>query len=328
MNKMWEPEFEDCSEDKVAMMSCELATSSMSRNEYGVIMHVGTDEDQYPVDAAIFWTDERHLYLRYDWGTWYRVSNDDPDNCVNICKRNSATLLLCTNSSIKYHAVKVYHIDGLPTELFGQQESEASSSSKGTQLDSDLPIPPSDDAEKSANGSEQEDAAFLADKIIEMGGRHITHYDREPYQSDFYELNGHFIAASYFDHPGDWMADEETEDGDTPVWFGAKGIATSPVAVACKIRTALAPISATLLPFHSLVLIHPRCNIMNETNYFESWEDKGICLVRQQSICDSKLGTVEDALEGFSGTSRPQLSGHAAQIQSALDAAFATYSSD
>lgn len=142
MNKMWEPEFEDWSEDKVAMMPCELATSSMSRGEYGVIIQVRADEDQYPVDAAIFWTDEMHLYLRYDWETWYRVSNDDPDNCANICKRNSATLLLCTNSSIKHRAVKVYHIDGLPAELFGQRGSDASTGAEAIQLDLGLDTPP------------------------------------------------------------------------------------------------------------------------------------------------------------------------------------------
>ena len=328
MNKMWEPEFEDWSEDKVAMMSCELSTNSMSRGEYGVIMQIGTDEENFPIDAAIFWTDEMHLYLRYDWGTWYKVSNDDPDNCSNICKRNSATLLLCTSSSIKHHAVKVYHIDSLPKELFGQQESDAASCAKATQLDFDLPMPPDDDTEKPSNGSEQKDAAFLTAKIIEMGGHHITHYEREPYRSDFYELNGHFIAASYFDHPGDWMADEESEDGDTPVWFGARGIATSPVAVACKIKAALDPISATLLPFHSMVLVNPRCNIMNETNYFENWKDWGICLVRPQSFCDSELGTIGDVLRGFSGSSRPKLVEHASQIQTALDTALTTSSSE
>ena len=135
MNKMWEPEFEDWSEDRVTMSSCELATNSMARGEYGVIVQVGTDEENDPVDAAIFWTDELHLYLRYDWETWYKVSTDDPDNCASICKRGSATLLLCTLSSIKHRAVKVYHIDRLPVELFGQQESDASAGITATQLD-------------------------------------------------------------------------------------------------------------------------------------------------------------------------------------------------
>ena len=141
MNKTWEPAFDDWSEEKVSMSSCELSTNSMSRNEYGVIMHMGMDDDSLPVDAAIFWTDEMHLYLRYDWATWYKVSNDDPDNCSNICKRNSATLLLCTTTSIKHHAVKVYHIDSLPEELFGKNEDQSSDVGNVTQLDFDLHLP-------------------------------------------------------------------------------------------------------------------------------------------------------------------------------------------
>ena len=142
MNKMWEPEFDDWSEDKVSMASCELPTSSMSRGEYGVMMQLGMCDDSIPIDAAIFWTDEMHLYLRYDWETWYKVSTDDPDNCSNICKRNSAKLLLCTTTSIKHHAIKVYHIDSLPEELFGKQEDTPSAGIAAIQLDLDFGPPP------------------------------------------------------------------------------------------------------------------------------------------------------------------------------------------
>ena len=121
MNKMWEPTFDDWSESRVSLSSCELSTHGSSRNEYGVMMQVGEGEDPYAGNAAIFWIDAQHLYLRYDWDQWYGVSNEDKDNCANICKRNTATLVLCTMSSIKYHAIRVYHIDKLPEELFGRQ---------------------------------------------------------------------------------------------------------------------------------------------------------------------------------------------------------------
>lgn len=145
MNKMWEPEFYDWSEKKVSLVPCELSTTSMSRNEYGIVMQIGDDEDG-PVDAAIFWTDTRHLYLRYDWETWYTVSNNDPDNCANICKRNSATLLLCTSSSVKHHAVRVYSIDRLPEELFGKQGNDESTDHGATQLNQGLDPPTDGDA--------------------------------------------------------------------------------------------------------------------------------------------------------------------------------------
>lgn len=329
MNKMWEPEFEDWSEDKVAMMSCELSTNSMSRGEYGVIMQIGTDEENFPIDAAIFWTDEMHLYLRYNWESWYKVSNDDPDNCSNICKRNSATLLLCTPTSIKHHAVKVYHIDRLPEELFGKDEGDASDSGKATQLDFDLPIPSAEDEDDEEAGkcAELSDAAFLASTIIFQGGKTIAHFEGErfaPFSADFYELNGHFIAASYFDKRGDWMADDdEVEDGDTPCWYGAKGIATSPLAIAAKIRTAIAPIVGSETPFHSLILINKKCNITNEICHSINWKDTEIRLVRQEQVADSMLDTVEEALKGYTGDSRPELVEWESRLLEALNAAFA-----
>ena len=130
MNPAWEPEFEDWSEDKVSMSSCELSTSCMSRGEYGVMMQIGAGDENLPIDAAIFWTDEMHLYLRYNWESWYKVS---------------AKLLLCTPTSIKHHAVKVYHIDRLPEELFGKEESEASAGIEAIQLDLDLDPPTGSD---------------------------------------------------------------------------------------------------------------------------------------------------------------------------------------
>ena len=325
MNKMWEPEFEDWSEDKVSMSNCELATNSMSRGEYGVMMQIGNDEENFPVDAAIFWTDEMHLYLRYNWESWLKVSNDDPDNCSNICKRNSAKLLLCTPTSIKHHAVKVYHIDRLPEELFGKEKSEASDSGKSTQLDFDLLIPATDDEkdEEDGNCAELSDAAFLASAIIFRDGNNIAHFEFDPFSADFYELNGHLIAASYFDKTGDWMADEDSEDGDMPMWFGSKGITTSPLAIAAKIRTAIAPIVGSGTQFHSLIMINKKCNITNEICHSIHWKDTEMRLVRQEKVEDSMLDTVEEALKGYTGDSNPKLVECEPRLLEALNAAFA-----
>ena len=325
MNRTWEPEFKDWSEDKVSMSSCELSTSCMARGEYGVMMQIGTNEECLPIDAAIFWTDEMHLYLRYDWESWYKVSNDDPDNCSNICKRNSAKLLLCTATSIRHHPVKVYHIDRLPEELFGKEECEVSNGGKATQLDFDLPIPAADDKEDEEDGNAVEltDAAFLASTITYRGGRTIAHFESETFNADFYELNGHFVAASYFDIHGDWMADEDSEDGDLPMWFGTKGIATSPLAIADKIRAAIAPIVGSQAPLHSMILISKKCNITNEICHSINWKDTEMRLVRQEQVADSMLDTVEETLKGYTGDSRPELAECEPKLLEALNAAFA-----
>lgn len=326
MNKMWEPEFDNWSEGKVTMLPGELPTSSMSRGEYGVMMQLGMCDDSIPIDAAIFWTDEMHLYLRYDWETWYKVSTDDPDNCSNICKRNSAKLLLCTTTSIKHHAIKVYHIDSLPEELFGKQENKPSDGGQATQLDFDLPIPSTDcDEDGEADDEDgQTDADFLASTILLSDGSNVAHFEFEKYSIDFYELNGHLIAASYFDKHGDWMADEDSENGDTPVWFGAKEITKSPLAIAAKVRATVRPIIGEQAPFHSLILINKKCNIINENCHHPYWKNTDMQLVRKEKLADSMLNTVEETLKGFTGESRPEMAGYEPMILEALKAAFIT----
>lgn len=324
MNRRWEPKFDGWSEDRVFMSPCELATHASSRNEYGVVVQENED-GQPPSDAAIFWTDETHLYLRYDWGTWYRISNDDPAVCSNICRRSSATLFLASGAAAKNHTVKVHRIGELPEELFGSREQEAPDAHGPTQLDLGLCMPAADAGgeEETPESREIDGSAFLFSLIAGMGGRHIAQYATEPHLFDFFELNGSFIAASYFCRCGGWMANEEAEDGDTPVWLGAKGIAVSPVATANKIRAALAPVGPAIQPIISIVLVGPGCRIMNETDYFGNRKDISIRLVRRQEARGSMLEAAETVLKRITGGSRPELAGYAPAIRHALASVFA-----
>ena len=119
------------------------------------------------------------------------------------------------------------------------------------------------------------------------------------------------------------MADEDSEDDDTPMWFGSKEIATSPIDIANKIRTAIAPIVGSETPFHSLILINKKCNIMNEICHSINWRDTEIRLVRRAHIAYSILASVEETLNEFKGDSRPELAECKPRLLKALNAAFA-----
>ena len=326
MNEMWEPTFDGLQESRVSLSPCELSTQSMSRDEYGVIIQ--PDEDtSYAGNAAIFWTDPMHLYLRYDWDQWYAVSNSDPDNCANICRRNAATLLVCTNTSVKHHAVRVYHIDKLPESLFGRLGDDTDKPE-----DTDKPLDDRDDEQPSAatdlcgeiedgKGTPEDevgDATALAMLIGEMGGRRIARFMRDPFRADFFELNGHFIAVTYFERDGDWLADEETIDGDLPSWFGEKGIATSPVTAVATIRGIIAPLVVPAT-FVSLVVINRSCNVVNESEQRELWKEERVFAVRLSRLAESKLPMAADILEALSGESMPELVEAAPRIKEALD---------
>ena len=333
MNKMWEPKFDDWSEGKVSMSPCELATSSMSQNEYGVIMQMGMDDDHLPIDAAIFWTDEMHLYLRYDWGTWYRVSNDDPDNCSNICKRNSAKLLLCTMSSVKHHAVRVYHIDKLPEELFGRQTDDSLDSADTTQLDrEDPPAPvislegtgtsplemnisepfPKDSDEE--NEVEKQVDAFVAQtmpldleiqaavdaEIERRGGRVYSRFrpgNNRLYSFDFVQIGKRFFTIVYADFAGDWLADEDAFLGEPPLWFSENEHRVSPVFQAVKCRSFFRKELPQIITIDSIVVVPKKCVVINDEEMQECWREKcDTAVVRVQKIKETVLQTLHEHL--------------------------------
>ena len=298
MNKMWEPTFDNWTEGKVSLSSSELPTSSMSQNEYGVIMQMGMDDDPFPVDAAIFWTDEMHLYLRYDWGTWYKVSNDDPDNCSNICKRSTAKLLLCTMSSIKHHAVRVYHIDKLPEELFGRQ----------TETDMPNPFPKDSDEEKEI---EKQVDAFVAQtmpldleiqaavdaEVEKTGGRVWSRFrpgNNRLYSFDFVQIGAKFYTIVYADFAGEWLADEESFAGENPLWFSETAHRVSPVFQAVKCRTFFAQ-ELPHIHIDSIVALPEKCIVMNDDDMQPCWRETcGTAVARTKRIDESSLGTLHE----------------------------------
>jgi len=336
MNPVWEPEFEDWSEDKVSMSSCELSTSCMARGEYGVMIQIGADEENLPIDAAIFWTDEMHLYLRYNWESWYKVSNDDPDNCANICKRNTATLLLCTMSSIKHHAVRVYHIDKLPEELFGWQTDDAPNSDKVAQFDLDLEdsLPPvvnckDDDDEAppslpnmpdpfSKDSDEEKEVEKQVEAFVEQtmpfdveiqtvvdaeienfGGRVWLRFrpgNNRLYSFDFVQIGSKFYTIVYADFDGDWLADEEVFAGEPPLWFSEKTHRVSPVFQATKCCTFFAQ-ELPRIKIDSIVALPEKCIVINDEEMQRCWRETcRTAVVRTEIIDESNLRTLHDHL--------------------------------
>lgn len=335
MNKIWEPTFDDWSENKVSLSSCELATHSSSRNEYGVMMQVSDAEESCPESAAIFWTDEMHLYLRYDWGQWYKVSNDDPENCASICKRNTATLLLCTMSSVKHHAVRVYHIDKLPEELFGRQTDDAPNSDKATQPALDLedspppvincddedetppsltnmpgPFPKDSDEEKEVEKQVEsfveqtmpfdvEIQSAVDTEIEKSGGRVWSRFrpgNNRLYSFDFVQIGTKFYMIVYADFDGDWLADEEAFAGEPPLWFSEKTHRVSPVFQATKCCAFFAQ-ELPRIKIDSIVVLPEKCVVINDEEMQRCWREMcGTAVVRTKIIDESNLGTLHDHL--------------------------------
>ena len=335
MDKTWEPEFDGWHEDRVSLSSCELSTHSTSRNEYGVVMQVGEDEESYVGDAAILWTDPMHLYLRYDWGQWYKVSNDDPENCAGICKRNTATLMLCTMTSIKYHAIRVYHIDKLPEELFGRQTDDSPNSAKATQTDLDLEIPapsvvdinvgeetPSplpklpdlfaSDTDEEKEVEKQVDVfveqtmpfdneiqAAVDAEIEKRGGRVYSRFrpgNNRLYSFDFVQIGKRFFTVVYAGFVGDWLADEDAFLEGPPLWFSEKDNRGSPIFQATKCCSFFSK-ELPQIKIDSLVVLPKKCVVINDEEMQDCWREKcNTTVVRTKKIKETVLQTLHEHL--------------------------------
>jgi len=335
MNKKWEPEFDGWSEDRVSLSSCELSTHSSSRNEYGVIMQVREGGEPNVKDAAIFWIDPMHIYFRYSWGQWYKVSNDDPDNCASICKRNTATLLLCTTTSVKHHAVRVYHVDKLPEELFGRQEDEDATKKNDTQSEFELEVPPppvisfdddgapdatllkpmepfASDADEEKEIEKQVDEfvthtmpvydeiqAAIDAEIDKHGGCIYSRYrsgNNRLYSYDFAQIGKRFYIIVYADLAGEWLADEEAFLEERPLWFSESKHMVSPVYQAMRSQAYFMQ-ELPHIKIESMVILSNRCVVINDEDMRECWNDKcGTAVVHSQKIDETTLQTLREYL--------------------------------
>ena len=113
----WEPTYTDFDEGPVTLCEYEQLSVMRNRNEISVMMQCDETE-KYLGNGAVFWIDAKHLYLRFDWGTWYPISNDSPDICNDITRRRAITLGVFVGTDGKNYPLRVYRIDSLPNNLF------------------------------------------------------------------------------------------------------------------------------------------------------------------------------------------------------------------
>ena len=308
MSNDWEPNFQGWEEDKVELSDTTVETHSNSKGEYGVM--VQHPDCAYSGAGAIFWTDPQHLYFRYDWGLWFPISTNDPENCETICKRRTATMLLCTLTTMKHYPIKVYHIDRLPEELFGNDVPCRSSEEPEPQAD------PTPEIHESA----PDELDFVSNAMNAEGGILVTTSDATPLPVAIYEFKGHCICFTFFRETGDWLADEELCSGDKwPYWFGEASMRTSPSAVAASIREKIRHIIPSDIELDAVAVLNSKCSIVNESEYSSLWESRHVTVVRPDVLTGSCLSTVNDFLKSINGKTRPELTQYREKIDESLD---------
>ena len=115
----WTPTFPDFNEEKISLEDDSLM---LTRNNREICVIVQTDDaDDYEGDGAVFWIDREHIYLRYNWRTWYSLSKENPDISRDITRRHSMTLNIYIGTDCKASPLPVFHIEKLPASLFEEK---------------------------------------------------------------------------------------------------------------------------------------------------------------------------------------------------------------
>ena len=292
----WKPEFPETNDRMVKMCNEELQTFAVSR-ELGIII----TEDVQKKSPACFWIDEQNVYLRMNWGTWYKVSNDSPETVSAICRRHTAKLTRVNGNRSVDCFIPVYHIDRLPAELFdGVPVSDGNGEDTASE-------------EEGTRNARMRLAAEMADRMGEVVGEY------KKGEGEFVLVRGErcLMLVSFFVHrDAEWLADEESFNGEPPLWFSEASHLQSPlytVGLAAEYLKNEFDIDA--IP---VAILDDGIDIINTEDALPEWRKTGVlvcycrreddviptfdpelCAARGEAPDDRTVATAKEALDDF-----------------------------
>lgn len=124
-NPGWIPAYPRRKDSKVRLSDCELQTFISGHCPGVTIVDIPLDH------PAFFWTDANHVYVRANWETWCTVSLSNPVHVAALCAARNCRITHSMDNAIIEKTAPVFHIEGLPQELFGQDADEEAPDPKG-----------------------------------------------------------------------------------------------------------------------------------------------------------------------------------------------------
>ena len=190
----WTPTFPDFMEEKVALEDDALM---LTRNNREICAIVQTDnDDDYEGDGAVFWIDREHIYLRYNWRTWYSLSRDNPDISRDITRRHSMTLNIYIGTDCKASPLPVFHIEKLPACLFEEKSPPPPPPDLFDDSDEDRPDDEADVKEEGTveEGTEEE-TEVEEEKCLHLVPPSVRYEDAESFYSSLVGVLGKESAS-------------------------------------------------------------------------------------------------------------------------------------
>lgn len=259
----WKPEFPKSDDRKVNMCSNAVQTFSVSR-EVGVMI----TEDVEKQSPACFWVDEKNVFLRMNWGTWYKVSTDSPETVSAICRRHTAKLTQIVGNCSKDCFIPVFHLDRLPAEIFDGVPGDDGGGEE---------VPPSKE-ERTRRARER-----LVARMIDRMGEVVGKYRKGEGEFVLIRSEQGLLLVSFFaDSVTEWLADEESFCGDPPQWFSETSHLQSPLhAVGQAAKYLKTEYGIDSIP---VVILDDAIDIINREDMSGEWRKTGVlvCYCRRE----------------------------------------------
>ena len=289
-----------------------------SDGEVGIMLGTGeTDLEVKPEDVAfLFGKDKDELWFRPHFGSFYKVSFDSDEEATASRLYNQPTGVyrnLSLVQDVRFN-VPVYH-DALSMIPFDepQQDNEDDTDDESTSIQPPRLKGMFPEATKFEKEIEKEVGEHLeateasyaeikeaVDKEVERyNGQVLVRYrpgNARLYSYDVIEINHRLLVIAYGELKDDWLSDEESFNGEPPLWFSESDHRVSPVFQAMKCRDFF----RRELPnasIDSLVVLPKGCVVINDEEMQKTWrENCGTEMVRTIGIDETTLPTLREHL--------------------------------
>lgn len=217
----WKPEFPKRNDKIISFASDEVQTYSASR-EVGIMIC----EDVEKQSPACFWIDEQNVFLRMNWGKWYKVSNNSPEIISVICQRHTAKLMQVIGNRSIESFIPVFHIDRLPVELFEGVQNDRKTGETADEIGEEDQSAPEPEKKPDPNARSRQ----LFSRTISGIGQVIGEYKKGDCEVFLIRSGPYLVLASFFAPESRvWMADEEPFNDEPPLWFSESVHIQSPL---------------------------------------------------------------------------------------------------
>lgn len=291
-----------------------------SDGEVGIMLAPGEADLDVKVDEAafLFGSDKDELYFRPQFGLCVKVEFDHDEEAA-ISKLYNARMGVYKNCSLVKDVrfnVPVYR-NALEVMIDIHKEDEVEDAGKGDAIVDPPPIKwmvfddeESDDEIEKEVGEHLEatEEAYaeikgsIDNEVERFNGRVFVRYrpgNARLYSYDVIEIKHRLLVIVYGELKGDWLADEESFNGETPLWFSESDHRFSPVFQAMKCRDFF----RRELPnanIDSLVVLPKGCVVINDEEMQKPWrENCGTEMVRTIGIDETTLPTLREHLESL-----------------------------